>query len=252
MKAAWPYPRIFAHRGGGTLAPENTLAAFRLGQSLGYEAHEFDVKLSKDGVAMLLHDDTLERTTNGKGRVCEYTWTELSTLDAGAWHSDAFRGERIPTFQSVAGQLIAKGTLANIEIKPCAGFERVTGIEVALRTRELWRGAPVPPFFCSFSFEALQAAKETAPEIARMFLASRFAEEDWARLEALEAVALGTNHRKLDYANVARLHDKGYRIVTYTVNDAAVAQQLFDAGVDGIVTDNLREFAERFPDAIRR
>lgn len=247
----WPYPRIMAHRGGGTLAPENTLAAIRLGQSLGYEAHEFDVKLSRDGVAMLLHDDTVDRTTNGRGRACDFTWSELSALDAGAWHSDAFRGERIPTFEAAARELIAKGTLANIEIKPCQGFERATGVEVALRTRELWRGAPVPPFLCSFSFEALAAAKETAPEISRMFLASRFAEEDWGRLEALEAVALGTNHRKLDYANIARLHDKGYRIVTYTVNDAAVAQGLFDAGVDGLVTDNLREFAARFPGAIR-
>ncbi|MGE5616240.1 MAG: glycerophosphodiester phosphodiesterase [Bacillota bacterium] len=239
-----------AHRGGGTLAPENTLAAFRLGQSLGYTAHEFDVKLSRDGVAMLLHDETLERTTSGRGRACDFTWAELSQLDAGAWHSDAFRGERIPTFEAVARELIAKGTLANIELKPCQGFERATGVEVALRTRELWRGAPVPPFFCSFSFEALAAARETAPEIARMFLASRFAEEDWARLEALEAVALGTNHRKLDYANIARLHDRDYRIVTYTVNDAAVAQGLFDAGVDGIVTDNLADFALRFPDWI--
>jgi aryl-alcohol dehydrogenase-like predicted oxidoreductase len=102
------------------------------------------------------------------------------------------------------------------------------------------------------SIEALLAAKETAPEIARMFLASRFAEEDWARLEALGAVALGTNHRKLEPANVERLHEKGYRVVTYTVNDAEVAQGLFDAGVDGIVTDNLREFATRFPAAIRR
>jgi glycerophosphoryl diester phosphodiesterase len=248
---AWPYPRIFAHRCGGSLAPENTLAAIRMGQSLGYEAHEFDVKLSKDGVAMLLHDDTLERTTSGRGRACNFTWTELSALDAGAWHSDAFRGERIPTFEAAAHELIAKGTLANIEIKPCRGFERLTGLEVARRTRDLWRGAPVPPIFCSFSFEALAAAKEEAPEIARMFLATRFAERDWASLETLEAVAFGTDYRELDHANVTRLHDKGYRIVTYTVNDAAVAQGLFDAGVDGIVTDNLREFARRFPGAMR-
>ena len=246
----WPYPRIFAHRCGGSLAPENTLAAVRMGQSLGYDAHEFDVKLSKDGVAMLLHDDTLDRTTSARGRACNFTWTELSTFDAGSWHSDAFRGERIPTFEAVARELISKGTLANIEIKPCHGFERATGLEVALRTRELWREAPVPPLFCSFSFEALVAAKEVAPEIARMFLATRFAERDWKSLEALEAVAFGTDYRKLDYANVPRLHDKGYRIVTYTVNDAAVAQRLFDAGVDGIVTDNLREFAVRFPGAI--
>src|SRR6187397_2491801 len=83
----WPYPRLFAHRGGGSLAPENTLAAVKLGQSLGYRAHEFDVKLTKDNVAMLLHDATLERTTTGKGRAADFTWKELAVLDAGAWHS---------------------------------------------------------------------------------------------------------------------------------------------------------------------
>ena len=75
MTGDWPYPRIFAHRGGGSLAPENTLAAIRTGQSLGYAAHEFDVKLSKDGIAMLLHDATLERTTTGRGRACELDWS---------------------------------------------------------------------------------------------------------------------------------------------------------------------------------
>ena len=83
MTDAWPYPRIFAHRGGGTLAPENTLAAFRLGQSLGYRAHEFDVKLSKDNVAVLLHDATLERTTNGTGRAADFDYAQLAKLDAG-------------------------------------------------------------------------------------------------------------------------------------------------------------------------
>src|SRR5262249_27352912 len=80
---AWPYPKLFAHRGGGKLAPENTLAAMRLGQSLGYRAVEFDVKLSRDGVAMLLHDATLERTTNGKGDAGSCEWELLAKLDAG-------------------------------------------------------------------------------------------------------------------------------------------------------------------------
>ncbi len=141
----WPYPRIFAHRGGGSLAPENTLAAFRLGQSLGYAAHEFDVKLSKDGVAILLHDPTLERTTNGKGRAADITWDELRGLDAGGWHSEPFRGEPVPSFEEVARLLRSKGTLANVEIKPTPGFERETGERVAQFAARLWQGAAVPP-----------------------------------------------------------------------------------------------------------
>jgi len=247
----WPYPRIFAHRGGGILAPENTLAAFRLGQSLGFAAHEFDVKLSKDGVAILLHDPTLERTTNGKGRAADFTWEELRALDAGGWHSEAFRGEPIPSFEDVARLLRSKGTAANVEIKPTPGEERETGEHVAKDAARLWKDARVPPLLSSFSFEALLAAKAAAPELPRAWLASRFAEEDWDRIAELDAVSVHTNHTKLDLANVERLHAKGYRVLAYTVNDVEAADRLFAAGIDGVFTDNLREFAVRFPGAIR-
>jgi len=247
----WPYPRIFAHRGGGSLAPENTLAALRLGQSLGYAAHEFDVKLAKDGVAILLHDPTLERTTNGKGRAADFTWDELRGLDAGGWHSEAFRGEPLPSLEEAARLLRSKGTLANVEIKPTPGFERETGERVAQLAARLWQGAAVPPLLSSFSFEALMAARSAAPQLPRAWLASRFAQGDWERMAALEAVAVHTNHTKLDVADIGRLHDGGYRVLAYTVNDGSVAESLFAAGIDGLFTDNLGEFAVRFPNAIR-
>ena len=247
----WPYPRIFAHRGGGNLAPENTLAAIRMGQSLGFGAHEFDVKLSRDGVAMLLHDDTLERTTSGRGRAADFDWSELVRLDAGAWHSDTFRGERLASFEEAAKLLRSGGTLANVEIKPTAGFERLTGERVAAEARRLWSDASVPPLMSSFFFEALMAAKETAPSLPRGWLAEELTEEAWAKLSALEAVAFHTDHRRLARVSISRLHDKGYRVLLYTVNDVATAEQLLEAGVDGLFTDNLREFARRFPEAIR-
>jgi glycerophosphoryl diester phosphodiesterase len=248
---AWPYPRIFAHRGGGTLAPENTLAAFRLGQSLGYAAHEFDVKLSRDGVAILLHDATLERTTNGTGRAADLDWEALRALDAGSWHSEEFRGEPLASFEEVAHLLRSEGTLANVEIKPTPGVERETGDRVARLAQARWAGARVPPLLSSFSFEALMAAKAAAPGLPRAWLASRLEEADWERMAALEAVSVHTNHAKLDPANVERLHAKGYRVLAYTVNDGDVAERLFAAGVDGLFTDNLRGFAVRFPGAIR-
>jgi Glycerophosphoryl diester phosphodiesterase len=247
---AWPYPRIFAHRGGGSLAPENTLAAIRLGQALGYRAHEIDVKLSKDAVAMLLHDATLERTTNGTGRAADLGWAELAALDAGGWHSEAFRGERLPSFEAAAALLRSKDTMANVEIKPTPGFEVETGRQVALEALRLSKGAAVPPLLSSFSFEALMAAKEAAPSLPRGWLVEEFTEEDRDRLERLEAVSFHADHRKLDLAAIPRLHDLGYRVMVYTVNDAATAQSLFEAGVDGMFTDNLREFASAFPEAI--
>jgi glycerophosphoryl diester phosphodiesterase len=244
---AWPYPRLFAHRGGGSLAPENTLAAIRSGQSLGYCAQEFDVKLSKDAIAMLLHDDTLERTTTGKGRAADFSWKELAELDAGGWHSKTFRGERLPTFEDAVKLLRSKDTLANVEIKPTQGFERETGVQVAARAAALWKGAKVPPLLSSFSFDALKAAQQAAPSLPRGWLTDAFSEADWQRLAALDAVSLHTDYRELDIRDIDRLHDKGYRILLYTVNDIATAERLFEAGVDGLITDNLSAFADRFP-----
>jgi glycerophosphoryl diester phosphodiesterase len=244
---SWPYPRIFAHRGGGILAPENTLGAIRLGQSLGFTAHEFDVKLSKDGVPILLHDETLERTTTGAGKAADLTWSEMLKLDAGGWHSPLFRGERVPSFEEVAQQLRSKDTLANVEIKPTPGFDMLTGKVVALEALRLWLGAAHPPLLSSFSFDALMAAKDAAPELPRGWLTRAFTDESWRHLEALEAVSLHTDHRKFDPALVPGLHGRGYRVMLYTVNDVATAEKLFAAGIDGIFTDNLKEFAARFP-----
>ena len=106
----WPYPRWVAHRGAGRLAPENTLAAFRLGASHGYRMFECDVKLSADGVPFLMHDATLQRTTNaveviGRGHSAvggDHAWGVLSQLDAGSWHSRAWAGEPLPTLDHVA------------------------------------------------------------------------------------------------------------------------------------------------------
>ena len=246
MSRDWPFPRIIAHRGGGSLAPENTLAAIRLGQSLGYTAHEFDVKLTLDDRAILLHDPTLDRTTNATGRAADLTLEELRKVDAGAWHSEAYRGETIPTFAEVAQLLLSKGTLADIEIKPTPGFDWRTGTRVALEAEQLWRSAAAKPIFTSFSFEALMAAKEAAPDIPRGWLVSRFTDADWKRMEDLEAVALVTNHKHFPPEAIERVKTAGYRVMVYTINEADVAQRYLDAGIDALVTDNLREFADRF------
>ena len=246
----WPYPGLIAHRGGGTLAPENTLGAIRLGQSLGYRGHEIDVKLSKDGTAFLLHDATLERTTTGRGRSCDLAWRELVVLDAGSWHSDAFRDERVPSFEDAARLLQSRGTMINVEIKPSPGFEVQTGREVARAAAELWKAVEIPPLLSSFSFEALMAAREAAPHLPRGFLTKDILPEDWGRLDALEATAVHTDYRTVRAESLDKARAKGLRVLVYTVNDAARAESLFDSGVDSIVTDNLAEFARRFPEAL--
>src|SRR5438445_1086012 len=115
--------RLIAHRGASALAPENTLAAFRKAGEIGAKWVEFDVMLAADGEAVVIHDDTLDRTTNAKGNVCDYPYSYLQTLDAGSWFNPQFSHEKIPTLAEVIGVLRHCKLAANIEIKPSVGKE---------------------------------------------------------------------------------------------------------------------------------
>jgi glycerophosphoryl diester phosphodiesterase len=246
----WPYPKLFAHRGGGKLAPENTLAAIRKGHELGFIAVEFDVKLSRDNVAILMHDETLERTTNGTGEVKDKRYEELAHLDAGSWLAPAFAGERIPKFTAVAQYLHGMGIMANVEIKPCPGREQETGQMVAELCGTLWQDRMVKPLLSSFSFQALEAAHRIASEIPRGFLVETPTPEHEAQLAALNCVSIHCDHSGIDAAGVNFFHERGYKVLTYTVNDANRVRTLLNWGVDGIFTDNLAEMADHFRDAM--
>jgi len=237
MPNSWPYPRFAAHRGAGKLAPENTLAAMRAGHAHGYRMVEFDVKLSADGVPFLLHDDTLDRTTNACGPADALSWAELAKLDAGGWHSPQFAGEPLPTLAAVADWALANGVVCNVEIKPMPGRERDTGTTVALDTRSLWRGARVPPLLSSFSEEALDAARNAVPELERALLVEDIPPDWQARLKRLQCIALDCKHRELDARIVAAAHGAGYKVVTYTPNDPEVVARLVEWGVDCVITD---------------
>src|SRR5690349_23827271 len=166
----WPYPFWIAHRGAGKLAPENTLAAFRVGASHGYRAFECDVKLSRDGVPFLLHDATLERTTNGHGAAADLDWEDLSRLDAGGWHGRVTAGEPPASLAAIARYCRANSHALNIEIKPSPGREAETGDAVARAAENLWRGASTPPLLSSFRTASLAAARAAVPDLPRALL----------------------------------------------------------------------------------
>lgn len=233
----WPYPKIVAHRGAGRLAPENTLAAIMHGHSLGQRMFEFDVKLSADGVAVLMHDAGLERTSNGSGLVGAHDWSVLSTLDAGSWHSPQYAGEPIPTLERVARWLLGRQLMANVEIKPSPGTEALTGAEVAGVCARLWHAATVPCLLSSFSETALDAARQAAPALPRALLMDRFTPDWLARCQALGCVAADWNAAVPGPALLRDAHAAGLRVLVYTVNDPRVARQLLAWGTDAIITD---------------
>jgi len=237
-----------AHRGAGKLAPENTLAAFRVGASHGYRAFECDVKLSADGVPFLLHDATLQRTTPARGTAGDLAWAALSRLDAGGWHSRAFAGEPIPGFEAIARYCLRNGFALNVEIKPTPGQELETGRVVAREAARLWTadrsGSALPPLLSSFRPEALQGAREGEPSLPRALLLDTLW-DGWFEMASgtLGCVACVTNYALMDAALIGRLHDAGLRALVYTVNDAAEALRLVALGIDGIITDAVDKFS---------
>ncbi len=239
----WPYPRWIAHRGAGKLAPENTLAAFRVGAAHGYRMFECDVKLSADEVPFLLHDSTLQRTTTDTGTAGDQSWASLSQLDAGRWHSRAFAGEPLPTLQNIAHFCLANGHLLNIEIKPTPGLEQRTGQVVASDAATLWAAAPVPPLLTSFRPEALQGAMESAPHLPRGLLLDTLWTGWLETALMLGCQAVVCNHALWDTSTVTQAKSAGFRCLSYTVNDEWAAQRLFDLGTDGVITDRVDLFA---------
>ena len=247
----WPYPKIVAHRGGGKLAPENTIAAMRCGLNHGFRGVEFDVMLTKDGVPVVMHDPQLGRTVAGEGSIAELTAQDLTARDAGAWFGEAFEGEPVPTFEQVAAFCMANGLWMDIEIKPVPGFDDQTGWVVAQTTRKLFESmldhTPAAlPLLSSFSFAALQAAKLAAPEIPRGFLVDTIP-ADWSeRLHALSAIALMTNHKNLTPPLARAVKEAGFGLFCYTVNDPVRATEILSWGVDGFCTDRIDLIGPQF------
>jgi len=239
---SWPYPRWVAHRGAGKLAPENTLAAFRLGASHGYRMFECDAKLSADGVVFLMHDAALDRTTSGRGIGGAQPWSALAQLDAGGWHSRAYAGEPLPTLENLARFCLANGHLLNIEIKPTPGTERETGEAVAREAARLWQGAAVPPLLTSFQVESLEGAQAVQPELPRGLLLDKLWDGWLDAARQLGCVAIVCNHALWDATVVSMVHDAGMRALSYTVNDDRAAQRLLELGTDGIITDRVDLF----------
>lgn len=235
----WPYPKILAHRGGGKLAPENTIAALRCGLEHGYRAVEFDVMLARDGVPVVMHDPYLGRTVAGSGNVSDYDAAELRTMDAGAWFSRQFAGEPVPLFAEVVAFCRANGIWMNIEIKPAPGFDEATGDVVARATAALFADGVQVPLLSSFSEAALAAARDAAPALPRALLFDAIPPDWQARAVALAALAIHCNHKRLDAATAAAIKAAGFGLFCYTVNAPARAAALFALGVDGLCTDRL-------------
>ncbi|MGB3424142.1 MAG: glycerophosphodiester phosphodiesterase [Castellaniella sp.] len=250
--SAWPWPAFIAHRGGGRFAPENTLAAMRTGAAAGFGMVEFDAKLSSDGMPFLLHDDTVDRTSDGHGLASALDWRALGGLDFGSWHGPDFAGEPAPSLLSVARYTRAHGIHSNVEIKPTTGHETETGVAVARAVAYLWSGAGLPPLLSSFSESALEAARTAVPELPRALLIEGPVPADWrARQQSLGCIGLNIDTLHADEATVRDILDQGATLAVWTVNTPDRARELLSWGCHAVFTDELHQVRADAPGLAR-
>lgn len=232
----WTYPKVLAHRGGGVLAPENTMAALRKGFAMGFRGVEFDVMATRDDELVLIHDDVLGRTVAGNGSIGQLNLSDLLAMDAGKWFSAEYAGELVPSFAQATEYCVSSGIFMNAEIKPVPGQEVRTAELVAQFCNLLPQGSVL---VSSFSLDALRVTKQLAPAVPRAWLVESVP-DDWSQtLAMLDSTTLHAQAKTLNASAIAALKAEDINLLAYTVNDPAQARALFTMGVDAMCTDRL-------------
>jgi glycerophosphoryl diester phosphodiesterase len=234
-------PPIIGHRGSAGLAPENTLAGIRRAHEEGASWVEFDVKLTADAIPILMHDDKLGRTTDGRGKAAEASLEDIQALDAGAWFAPEFAGERVPTLRATLELCIELGLGINVELKPCPDREEET-TKIALGTlADAWPdhlNLP-PPLISSFDRKALASAAALAPTLPRGCLVTRVAGTWRTKMEEFACSTLNVSNRWIRKKHIDATKALGVPVLVYTVNEPKRALSLWEAGVTSIFTDRV-------------
>jgi len=240
-KNSEPRPCCIAHRGFSGRFPENTLAAFRGAIDLGVDMIELDVTLTADDEVVVIHDETLDRTTDGRGAVRERRWSAIADLDAGSWFSPDFADERIPTL-SQALELVRGRALLNIEIKEEVVTDRIEG-GVTERVIGQVRAADMRAevILSSFDPRAVAHAREIEPGIRRASLYNKKLHRGMSPSEIMDqvgAVVFSPGLKQVSPEMIANAHESGRTVMVYTVNREADMRRMLDLGVDGMFTDH--------------
>jgi glycerophosphoryl diester phosphodiesterase len=238
MYADLPRPTVFAHRGSSAYAPENTLAAFQLALNQGAPALELDAMLCADGHIVVIHDDTVNRTTNGSGQVHQMPLAAIQELDAGSYLNPAFKSEKIPTLTEVF-ETVGRRIFINIEIKNYASPLDSLPSRIASLVQKFNLGEYV--LFSSFNPLALLKIRRLLPQAPCGLLIFHGTAGGWARGwlgRRFPCQALHPDLRDVTPSFVASTHQSGRRMHVYTVNQPDEMKRIFELGVDGIFTDD--------------
>ena len=230
-------PKIIGHRGCAAYAPENTIEGIHTAADMGVEWVELDVKLTKDQVPIIFHDETLERTTDSSGNIRDLTLQEVKELDAGSWFSDGFFGVSVPTLEEAVDALIERDLGLNLEIKPCPGREKETA-EVALDVLSgIWDDHD-RLLISSFQHVSMETALDMAADWYRGFLLPEAWPENWRELaEYLQVSTVHLNGNTCTREQVDMAMELEKPVLAYTINDTDRARFLQSWGVDGFFSD---------------
>jgi glycerophosphoryl diester phosphodiesterase len=228
---------VIGHRGFSAAAPENTLASFKKAMEVGVDMIELDVHLSKDGQVVVIHDDTLNRTTNGKGKVVSYTLDELKQLDAGSWFGSQFSGERIPTLKEVL-ELTRGQVLLYVELKG-GDLGQYTLEDLADRSLQEVEKAGMlrQVLFASFDLSAIERIREKNPGIPVALIYSRSWSSPQEVIGGRPIPALSFRGTVLTQTNASKARQQGIKVLVWTLNTEEHMEHFLKIGVDGIITD---------------
>jgi glycerophosphoryl diester phosphodiesterase len=230
-------PVIVAHRGASGLAPENTLAAFALAVEQGTPCVECDVHLSADGVPVVIHDDRVNRTTDGEGEVAALSFADLRRLDAGGWFDPAFRGQRLPTLDEALAACAGRARLF-VELKVGGGEALVAAALAAVE-----RAAGTDVAVISFDPTEVRLVAQRRPDLPVGYLVARRQVQvhgpSWVieTAQQLGATFVSPQHDVVDAAFVALAHSAGFPVSAWTVDEPARMRALAGAGVDALTTN---------------
>ncbi len=231
-------PRVMGHRGAAAVAPENTLVGLRTAARLGLSWVEFDVMLTRDGVPVLFHDQTLRRTTGRPGRMAETDYAAVKDLDAGAWFHPDHAGAPVPSLEQAVEVLLAEGLRPNVEIKAAPGRDVETVERAMAVLKALWPVDRPPPLFSSYSTMSVAAARALAPDWPRALVADKIP-ANWRRtLRALGCACFHVHHWRGSEKFFREVHAAGHAVSCFTVNRERRAQTLFERGADCVITDD--------------
>jgi len=228
---------VIAHRGASGDAPENTLAAVRLASEQGATWVEVDAMVTRDGYAVIHHDDELGRCNNGRGWVLGHDWADLARLDAGSWFAPCYAGEGIPTLDALVQTVLELDLGLNLEIKATDGWEEPTVDATVAVLRRLWPENR-PLLISSFSERVLEYTAGALPGVSLGYNVTAIPRNWEHRLQALGAASLHCHYQAtLTPAVAEAVKRAGYGLLCFTVNQSADARRVLDWGVDGVFTD---------------